>query len=248
MRDEEKRREEEERERMKKVREEGERMKSEAAKREREATATAAAQNAAQNNAASEETNRARLQELENERQEKVRAAEQARLKKQQEEEEKKRLDAKQGEERRKEEEKIKAEKKARLDQHLYGLTKSAEEEAHFRSARASGDSFEFTLKFDPEVSLGLTFDLQQDGVIVESVVGQGERVRGAKRRAEEACVLDVDVHSQYFPTWRRCCDSLAVSNVTNSPSIATRFARHSLESGCRKRRLHNRSLRWSSE
>ncbi|GMH98518.1 hypothetical protein TrVE_jg5838 [Triparma verrucosa] len=176
LRDDEKRREDEERERMKKVREEGERMKSEAAKREREATATAAAQNAAQNNAASEETNRARLQELENERQEKVRAAEQARLKKQQEEEEKKRLDAKQGEERRKEEEKIKAEKKARLDQHLYGLTKSAEEEAHFRSARASGDSFEFTLKFDPEVSLGLTFDLQQDGVIVESVVGQASK------------------------------------------------------------------------
>lgn len=59
------------------------------------------------------------------------------------------------------------------MDKHIYGLTKSAEEEAHFKKTRALGHSFEFTLNFDPEVSLGLTFNLQEDGVLVESVTGQ---------------------------------------------------------------------------
>ena len=59
--------------------------------------------------------------------------------------------------------------------------------------------------------------------------------MRGAKRQIEKAGVLDNDVHSQYFRTQRRCCDSLAVSNVANFPSIATPFARRSTPKGLKQ-------------
>ena len=70
--------------------------------------------------------------------------------------------------------------------------------------------------------------------------------MRGAKGRIEKAGVL----HSQYFRTQRRCCDSLAVSNVdftllrysnsslrssTHFPSIATPFARRSTPKGLKQ-------------
>ena len=51
----------------------------------------------------------------------------------------------------------------------------------------------------------------------------------------KKAVVLDNDVHSQYFRKHCRCCDSLAVSNITNFPSIATPFPHRSTPKGLKQ-------------